>query len=52
MAEAVWAHMEAHPADWAVMLRIFLLAAGGRQVSGDARQFVIELANKISGVEP
>ena len=52
MAEAVWAHMEAHPADWAAMLRIFMLAAGGRQVSGDARQFVVELANKISGVEP
>jgi hypothetical protein len=52
MAEAVFAHMEAHPADWAAMLRIFLLAAGGRQVSGDARHFVIELANKISGVEP
>ena len=50
MAEAVWAHLEARPADWAAMLRIFLLAAGGRQVTGDARQFVIELANKISGV--
>ena len=52
MADVVWAHMEAHPADWAAMLRIFLLAAGGRQVSVDARNFVIELANKISGVEP
>ena len=52
MADAVWTHLEAHPADWAAMLRIFMLAAGGRQVSGDARHFVIELANKISGVEP
>lgn len=52
MAEAVWAHLEAHPVDWAAMLRIFMLAAGGRQVTGDARNFVIELANKISGVEP
>jgi hypothetical protein len=50
MAEAVWAHMEANPDAWADMLRIFLRASTGHPVSIDARGFVVELANKISGV--
>jgi hypothetical protein len=50
MAEAVWAHLEANPDAWADMLRIFLRASTGQPVSGDARWFVVELSNKISGV--
>jgi hypothetical protein len=50
MAEVVLEHMEAHPADWADMLRIFLRASNGKPVSGDARGFVVALSNKIAGV--